>query len=394
MKKFLAIAMLLIAQSIFSQTHFEKGYFISRDGSKTECLIKNEDWMSIPSEFKYRLSPDSEVKRISQAQVRKLEIPTKFLFERHTVDIHRYSTKASDLSNVRTSNFKKESLLLKVIVEGKARLLRYSIGNVNYFFYMLDDNIYPLEYKIFAMKNGTIGKNFNYQKTLREELTCPKQPLDSKIRYKESDLVTYFNNYNKCHNSSSALYSNEVRKGKFNIRGKVSLGMSQGDIAFSQFRRYDFEDKIGFKIGVEFEYVFPFNSNKWSVFVEPTYQSFSSKTASISSTNPAFFADIDYSSIQIPVGVRHYFFLNDRNRVFLNGGVIFDMAINNEVVWFDRTTKVELEGSSSYFFGLGYEFNNKYSIELRYNTESSLSVTSDFNPVLNNSSIKFGYNFL
>ncbi|MDT7833227.1 outer membrane beta-barrel protein [Flavobacteriaceae bacterium S356] len=394
MKKFLAIAILLATQSIFSQAHFEKGYFISRDGNKTACLIKNEDWMSVPSEFKYRLSEGSEVKRISQSQVNTLEIPTKFLFERHTVDIDRYSTKASDLSEVRVSNFKKESLLLKVIVDGKARLLRYSTGDVNHFFYMLDDGIYPLEYKMFAMKNGTIGKNFNYQKTLREELACQKQPLDSKIRYKESDLVTYFTNYNACHDSNSELYSNEVRKGKFNIRGKISIGTSDADNPYRQERRFDFEKKVSYKFGFEVEYVFPFNNNKWSLFIEPTYQSYSAKTEGLNLANPNLFYSIDYSSIQIPVGLRHYMYLNDNNKVFLNAGVIFDMALSDEIVFENRVDALKIEASSSFFIGIGYEFKGKYSIEIRHNASSRLSQFALYSANFTSTTIKLGYNFL
>ena len=51
MNKLLFIVVLLSIIGIESkaQVIFEKGYFINREGQKTECFIKNLDWRNNPS---------------------------------------------------------------------------------------------------------------------------------------------------------------------------------------------------------------------------------------------------------------------------------------------------------------------------------------------------------
>jgi hypothetical protein len=134
MKKIITIIILFIGLNTIAQTKFEKGYFITLDSKKTECLIKNEDWINTPKNIYYKLKENSEVNKISQKQLKVIEINNKLLLERHNVDINRYSNRLSELSSKRTSNFNKENLFLKVLLVGKARLLKYSSNNVDYFF--------------------------------------------------------------------------------------------------------------------------------------------------------------------------------------------------------------------------------------------------------------------
>ena len=91
------------------------------DGNKTECLIKNEDWRQIPSQFQFKLTDKSEVKKIQSNQLNVLEIYNKFLFEKHKVDINKYSNNLNNLSNKRVSIFKNKNLFLKVIIKRKSK---------------------------------------------------------------------------------------------------------------------------------------------------------------------------------------------------------------------------------------------------------------------------------
>ena len=64
MKKIITLIILFIGLNSIAQNKFEKGYFTTIDGNKTECLIKNEDWRQIPSQFQFKLTDKSEVKKI------------------------------------------------------------------------------------------------------------------------------------------------------------------------------------------------------------------------------------------------------------------------------------------------------------------------------------------
>jgi hypothetical protein len=42
-----------------------------------------------------------------------------------------------------------------------------------------------------------------------------------------------------------------------------------------------FDNKISFRIGLEAEFILPFNKNKWAVFAEPTYQYYKTEKQSL-----------------------------------------------------------------------------------------------------------------
>ena len=55
---------------IHAQNSFEQGYFIKNDGSKVECLIKNQDWANNPSKFSYKLNTNSDAQ---EAQIENIK---------------------------------------------------------------------------------------------------------------------------------------------------------------------------------------------------------------------------------------------------------------------------------------------------------------------------------
>lgn len=162
--------------------------------------------------------------------------------------------------------------------------------------------------------------------------------------------------------------------------------------------------------GVEVEYIFPFNNNKWSSFIDPSYLSYNYngriKIGAITSnvisaggtvTTPIYEeGTLEYKSIEIPAGIRHYFFINQTSSLFVNSGLIISLPLNESLIK-ERKTQMsvdeeidKLETNFNYFIGFGYNFNKKYSIELRYNSPNYLASYGE----LNNVSLKFGYNFL
>jgi hypothetical protein len=72
-------------------------------------------------------------------------------------------------------------------------------------------------------------------------------------------------------------------------------------------------------VGTEFEVELPFNKRKWSLLFEPAYQSYDHDDFAL-----------NYKSIEILVGPRHYFFLTNNMKVFLNAGIVPDFALTLE----------------------------------------------------------------
>ena len=385
--------MLFIGLNIIAQTNFEKGYYITINGNKVECYIKNDDWLHSPLYIKYKMNENSKINTISNKQINKLVIPNKFIFERHLVDIEKQDSNLNKLTESRKFNYNKESLFLKVLVDGKARLLKYNDKNVNYFYYQNNKKVLPLKYKVFKSKKNILLKNLDFQQTLKNEFNCSSKKINYKIKYKESSIVKYFQEYNKCINSSFNTFSNETKKGKLNIYGKVSVGIANSDILFSgTYTKYEFNSKLIFKLGLEFEYILPFNNNKWAVFAEPTYQSYSTESKPLSQ-GAASFLSINYKSIELPIGVRHFLFTKNSNKFYLNAGFNLDNILSGEIN-FNNSSIQELGTLVNYFLGFGYNYKNKYTIELRVNTPRDLTRLNANNTVnYNDFSLKLGYNF-
>ncbi|MEQ9413184.1 MAG: tRNA modification GTPase, partial [Cyclobacteriaceae bacterium] len=168
----------------------------------------------------------------------------------------------------------------------------------------------------------------------------------------------------------------------FNMMVRPGLDKSSLSIAnrVSSSRDTDFGSKSSYRMGLELEFVLPFNKNKWSLLVEPTYHSFNVTPE----MKAAFFYDVsvDYTSIEIPIGIRHYFFIDAKSKVFLNWlymidlsmGSTIDFSVNNNLV---DSYDIGTRGSS--VFGGGYNYNNKFNIEIRYGSRDILNSYSFWN---------------
>jgi hypothetical protein len=71
----------------------------------------------------------------------------------------------------------------------------------------------------------------------------------------------------------------------------------------------EFNKVSSLRFGLEAELIFPY-TNKWSVFIEPTYTLYNSKQELASAIDESNLTsvEIDYRFIEVPLGLRHQFF--------------------------------------------------------------------------------------
>ena len=130
------------------QIEFERGYFIDRDGNRTECLIRNQDWQNNPERFSYQLNEASDVEQAGLAQVREFGVYDAFRFIAAEVDIDRASDDINKLDTKRNPTYEREQLFLKVLIEGRATLYSYKGEGLTRFFYSVNSGaISQLVYK-------------------------------------------------------------------------------------------------------------------------------------------------------------------------------------------------------------------------------------------------------
>lgn len=371
MKKLLLLFFTFLTLHSYSQIIFEKGYFINNNDQKTDCLIKNLDWNSTPTEFQYKLDEQDQPVTTNLQQVKEFVISNESKYERHTINIDLSSNNINEIDYNKAPKFKEEKIFLKVLVEGKANLYEYSKNNLTLYFFRTDTiPVNQLIYKTYKVSEDQVAKNKQYKQQIWMALKCENITLKSieNLNYNRNELINVFVKYNECNNTEFTNFEkHESRKSSFHVSIRPGIKNSSLTVtnAYTSERDRKFDSKVGFRIGAEAEYVLPFNKNKWALILEPTYQSYKAERIDYGDKK----SEIKYQSIELPIGVRHYFFLSDNSKIFINAQYIIEAAFSSEAkILFNsyimEDAKVKPQGG--FAVGAGYNYKKKYSTELRY----------------------------
>jgi hypothetical protein len=370
-KQLLIVLMFLMSIVAYSQIVFENGYIIMDNNHKIDCLIKNIDWQYNPSEIKYRLYETSEIQTLSIQSVKEFGIENTSKYVRAKVSIDKSGENLARLTRNRNPVFEEEVLFLEVLVEGGATLFIYEERGLRRFFYQTaNSEIKQLIYKPFLLDNRKVAYNNNFKQQLHNDLQCHDIAMDDfdKLNYDRKDLMRFFIKYNQCQNASYTNYDETERKNLINLTIRPGVNYSSLAIydAVINSKYIDFGTLLTFRLGAEVELMMPFNKNKWAVIIEPVYQNF--KTQKV---NRGHNFIVDYWSIELTCGIRHYFYLNESSKVFFNPSFIWDMSANS-TVQFGTWRTMEISAFHNYAIGLGYKYNDSFSVELRYLTNRNL----------------------
>ncbi|WP_053978048.1 porin family protein [Mangrovimonas xylaniphaga] len=366
----------------YAQITFEKGYFIDYSGKKVECLIKNTDWRYNPTEFKYKLAEESKVETGNINTVKEFGIYNRSKYLNASVKIDISSTDLSKLGYQKEPIFKEKQLFLNVLLEGKANLYLFVDGGIRRYFFNTDINpIEQLIYKEYKVEENKIKANNEFKQQLWNSLKCETITMGQikALDYHKDDLLNIFIDYNECNNSAYTTFK-EKKKISFNLalRPRLNISSLSVDNLSSDFKDTEFDQSLNFGFGVEAEFVLPFNKRKWAIILEPTYQYYKSETENVENNVAAgeLKATVDYSSIETPLGLRYYFFLNDNSKLFINGLAVFDVGIKQSDIKFELSyaslNPLQINTYLNAAFGAGYKFRDKYSLEFRYFTTRDL----------------------
>lgn len=407
--------LLLITCFIFplitlSQTSFESGYFIDNIGNKSLVLIKNQDWKNNPESFEYKLSEESEVRILTLHNTQEVVIAEKIKYTRHEVEIEQPQiTGLNNLNNERYPEFKLETVFLKSLVEGNADLLLYRRSNsVQYFYNVKDGKVKTLVYKKYLIPNDNpnfsnykIGENNAYKQALLNDLKCEGITLRDieSLKYKDNSLVDFFVKYNNCTGSNLVNYKPKQTKFLINLNARAGINFTSLETSHIAYSRYDidFGSQSNFQFGIEAEVLLPFNNHKWAVIFEPTYQFFKAEKTIFLSERPSSerHTEIDYRSIDLPLGVRYFLFLNDTSKLFVNGSFVISVGMNSVIERELLSPVFVAPVSSNIALGIGYNYNNRISAEIRFNPNRDiLSNNTQWFSNYNSTALILGYRFL
>ena len=355
------VLILLLPLSCFSQVQFVKGYFIDNSNARVECFIEDRGWKNTPSDFMYKLDENGAVKKANASDVREFGIESRSRYIAANVNIDRTGDNIHNTTSERRPVWNREQLFLAVLIESKISLLSYEDGNFQRFFYQTNDTIKQLINKKFTMQSGGYGVNDAFRQQLRADVLCGEVP-DAELKrvdYTRNELVTFFTTYNKCSGSTVTDYTQIAsNKRKNSVRFRFTPGVNVTSLNIMD--SYNGEDitfgkKAGFRMGAEIEWVLPYNRNKWAIVFEPGLQSFKSTVSDGMSAKVSMF--------EISVGLRHYFFLGEKSRIFINGLLVFPMSGESAVTI--TNVSYEVTATPSLAIGGGYSLG-RFSGEVRF----------------------------
>ena len=368
MKKILLL-LLCCSYCGFAQINYESGYFIDNQGKRTDCLIRNIDWKNNPEKFDYILTENDKPKEIKATEVREFGIGDNNKYKKFSLKVDMSGTQSDDLSHEKNPEWKDDTTLLQTLVEGDVTLYRYEKENMVRFFISTGshETVEQLVYKEYLPEATTIHKNNAFRQQLLTAMgTANLSTSDfEKVQYDEESLVKLFVKNNGVNDKAGFKNLSEKHtKTAFNI--KIIGGVGMGTIYYDNISSnvsYT-KSKPVFRVGVEAEIVFPFNRNKWSLLVSPTYQSME-----IDGEANGVNVNAEYKFVEATAGVRYYFFLNNKSRLFVNVGYKLTIPSSSELKEGNYSTAIEK--SSGNFAGMGYS-NGRFWIETRYDFSQGL----------------------
>lgn len=285
------------------------------------------------------------------------------------MDIDRSSDRIEDLTYSSLPEFKEETIFLKVLTEGQATLYSFTDTKLNKFFFKNKENkIEQLVYKRYLSESDYYAYNNSFRSQINQNYKCESidQNQLRKVDYKEVDLLKIFRKYNECNNSFVEFDSSKKsNKMKFHLSVRPRLTNSKLTYKYyTESIKFGNETAIG--VGLEGEFVLPFNKNKWAVIIEPTFQSYKANKKDYTNV---YDVKVDLKTIEVPFGGRYYMFLNQNSKLFVNALYMYNIDLSSS---FDYTykgktySKLDINSSGNFAFGFGYKFKDRFNLEVRY----------------------------
>jgi hypothetical protein len=372
---FVIIFFCLLTIPAFGQIKFEKGYIIDNNNRKVECLIKNSDWKNNPKEFDYKLSDTDSPKKGNLTTIKEFSVPGVMKFIRVDTKIDRSPMDASALSDSINPDWSSERLFLKVLVEGKATLYFYQEDLIRRFFYTVDNSpIQQLIYKEYMTNDidHHYKTNLKFHQQLWNDVKCTNTTMQTveRINYDRAELEKYFKKYNDCEGIAFVDYDNNKERHNFNLR--ITPGINYSSLSVSnqlESRKAEFKSQLNYRIGLEAEFILPFNRNSWGITIEPNFQNFKQQYNSLVNNT------VEMNTLEFPVGIRRYFFINDKFKMFLDAqgtilGLNFNSKFNTQTSYYSLPVQID-KTAYSISFGGGLEYSG-FNAEIRYYTTTSV----------------------
>ena len=374
MTRFLCTLGLLISYAISAQTNFEKGSYTDNLGTTHSGYIKNLDWKDNPTAFEFSSTPDgrnSTTKTIREVQAFKIDGLSQYI--RELANIDQSPQDVATLNYDRNPEVSLETVFLKVMMDGETRLYRYREGkHLSLFFINKAGLIELLVYKRFLNVEKDIVENNYFKQQLLNQFSCDKgkMPDVASLRYTTSDILSYLRKYNDCMGIEQAEVKQQERGPRFGLT--VFGGPNYNSYSVKEVpQNFDYGSGTTPTYGFEIEYTLPTNNDKWAIFMDARTMKFSANTtftipAGLGTSTITQTTEFRYKALEIAAGVRHYFYLGGKSRLFVSLNYAAEANSSSTI---DNARSRDIEVAipvGTYGIGFGYNYGN-LRIEARHN---------------------------
>jgi hypothetical protein len=398
----IALFSVLISFSTLAQKYFQKGYIIDNEGTRTECYINDREWSRDPKIFSYKICQGKAMLG-SVRTVKEIGIgETRYL--RFEVQVDTSSSNRDSIKENSSPEWQRDTLFLSILVDSKADLFYCKRNGEDKFFFRVGDGpVTQLVHKLYRVpRNDTheprIATNNTYKNQLKNDVNC-RRFSDERLKglhYNIGVLITFFKQQNECWGSEPTTV-NAKDHGMLHIKltPGITFAHAEGYVEGKKYQDYD--PGTGFRLGADFEFALPFHRKKWALLLEPAFQSYSSKGQVDENLT------VKYTSLELAMGVRHYFFLSKKASIFINGAAVLDLPTEYLSSYQESSYRMETTSICA-AAGLGGTFK-RFSVEARYYTTRTTDGRADIStpsetiiiPLSNDytkMSIIFGYRLL
>lgn len=388
------LVILLFSSVVFSQDVFKPGYYIDNAANKINGLILDNNPYNNPSGILFKSTETDAPKTIGIESLKEFSVTERNnKFQRYKVEIDINSTRSNNIEKTASSKVENTSLF-KVLIEGELSLYKLVINDKTIFFYKANNESVPqqLENSTYVNNNGVLTEEKSFfRRQLIKLMNCNDfKTIQSflQLGYNEKELIEVFSEYNTCKNSGFTVYKESAESQKVEFKFTPFAGMNFSNLKY-ELVGTNFSPSgstTGINLGIETAIVLPYNNKSYELFLaigldkidDISSRSYPSGTSSVIFENYIFNSTL----INFNLGPRYNYYINQKNKIFFDASV--GLSIPQEDVVFENYTETTTGGvfyttqgegrrystRSAMFFtaGIGYCFNNKLGIALRYST--------------------------
>lgn len=365
----------LCATSVWAQTNFEKGSYTDNTGKTVSGYIKNLDWKDNPTAIEFSTSADgSDSVEKTIREIQGFEIDGKSKYIRELANIDKSPQQVGELNYDRNPEVKLKTVFLKVLMDGQTKLFRHREGkHLSLFFINKDGLIELLVYKRFLNVEKNIVENNYYKQQLLNEFSCDKGPMPevSSLRYNSATILNYMRKYNACMGMNKIEIYQEERGPRWGLTLIGGVNFNSYSIRDGASRSFNFGNATTPTFGFELQYILPTNNDKWAIFIDARTMSFSADRqftipAGLGTSFITQTLEFDYKAVEVAAGVRHYFYLGEKSRLFISANYGAEVS-SSSIIDNERSSDTEVSTPvGTYGIGLGYTYGN-LRVEARHN---------------------------